>query len=122
MNKPDKETLRRILLKMHKQSDYEKFTGLLAVSSCGMRMKVSFRTVEFSTDTSSDTFFLPMKNIHSVTQEKDKVYILCYNQTLHVIDLKEQDHLLIPLRAPLSLREMFFLMCRSYCDRFRMRI
>ena len=49
MNRPDKETLRRVIHKMHKQNDCEKFTELASVFT-GMRGKLNPHSVEFSSD------------------------------------------------------------------------
>ena len=120
MNIPDQETLRRILHKMHKQSEYEKFLEILPATHRGVKMRFNGDNVEFTIEISNCKFLLPMEKIYSVTREKENVYILCYNQKLHLINLKEQSHLLIPLHEQLSLWEMFILMCRTYYDKFQM--
>lgn len=121
MNKPDKERLRHVIRKMRKQSDYEKFEELTAVCP-HVPLKVSFNTVEFPPDDFYHTFPLPMKNIHCVAREEDYLYILCENNSLHVLGLKERGHFLIPLEGRPSLWEMFCWTCRSCYDRLRLRI
>lgn len=49
MNRPDKETLSRIIRRMQKQNDYEKFAELTAASA-KVAFRVDFHSVEFSPD------------------------------------------------------------------------
>ena len=49
MNRPDKETLRRVIRKMHRQNDCEKFIELASVFT-GMLGKLNFHSVEFASD------------------------------------------------------------------------
>ena len=65
MNRPDKETLRRVIHKMHKQNDCEKFIELASVFT-GMRGKLNPHSVEFSSDDPYHSFPLSIKCIHCV--------------------------------------------------------
>lgn len=117
MNTPDKENLRRIIRKMHKQNDYEKFAELTAAfnsTDTSISASINFERIEFSPDDPDDSFLLPLKNIHSVMREEDNVYILCRNNYLHIVGLKERTHLLLLLENQLSLWELFCWTCRSF--------
>lgn len=116
MNTPDKETLRCIIRKMHKQNDYEKFIELKA-ACFDVAVKVDFDVLEFSADDPYHPFPLPLKNIHSVMKEGDSLYILCQNSNLHILDLKEKDHIVMLLEKQ-SLWELFCWTCRSCWDYF----
>ena len=83
MNRPDKETLHRVIRKMHRQNDCEKFIELASVFT-GMLGKLDFRSVEFSSDDPYHPFPLYMKHIHSVICEEEYLYILCYNGNLQI--------------------------------------
>ena len=67
MNRPGKETLRRIIHKIHKQNDCEKFIELASVLT-GMLRKFNFYSVELSSDVPSHSFPLSIKNVF--TQEQ----------------------------------------------------
>ena len=84
MNRPDKETLRRVIRKMHRQNDCEKFIELASVFT-GMLGKLNFHSVEFASDDPYHPFPLYMKHIHSVICEEEYLYILCYNGNLHIL-------------------------------------
>ena len=120
MNRPDKETLHRVIRKMHRQNDCEKFIELASVFT-GMLGKLDFRSVEFSSDDPYHPFPLYMKHIHSVICEEEYLYILCYNGNLHILGTYERGHILIPLKEQLTLRELFCWTCRSWWDRLSQR-
>lgn len=103
MNRPDKETLRRVIRKMHRQNDCEKFIELASVFT-GMLGKLNFHSVEFASDDPYHPFPLYMKHIHSVICEEEYLYILCYNGNLHILGTYERGHILIPLKEQLTLR------------------
>lgn len=122
MNTSDKENLRRIIRKMHKQNDYEKYAELTAAfnsTDTSISASINFERIEFSPDDPDDSFLLPLKNIHSVMREEDVVYILCRNDNLHIIGLKEQKHILLQLDNELTLWELFCWTCRSFKVYFR---
>ena len=104
MNRPDKETLRRVIHKMHKQNDCEKFTELASVFT-GMRGKLNPHSVEFSSDDPYHSFPLSIKCIHCVIREEEYLYILCYSGNLHI---------LIPIEEQLNLPELFYWTCYSW--------
>ena len=116
MNRPDKETLRRVIRKMHRQNDCEKFIELASVFT-GMLRKLNFHSVEFASDDPYHPFPLYMIHIHSVICEEEYLYILCYNGNLHILGTYERGHILIPLKEQLTLRELFCWTCRSWWDR-----
>ena len=91
MNRPDKETLRRVIHKMHKQNDCEKFTELASVFT-GMRGKLNPHSVEFSSDDPYHSFPLSIKCIHCVIREEEYLYILCYSGNLHILGIHERGH------------------------------
>ena len=93
MNRPDKETLRRVIHKMHKQNDCEKFTELASVFT-GMRGKLNPHSVEFSSDDPYHSFPLSIKCIHCVIREEEYLYILCYSGNLHILGIHERGHIL----------------------------
>lgn len=64
MNRPGKETLRRIIHKIHKQNDCEKFIELASVLT-GMLRKFNFYSVEFSSDVPYHSF-PPFYKVHSL--------------------------------------------------------
>lgn len=121
MNRPEKETLRRILEKMHKQNDYEKFAELTSASG-NLPLKADFRTIEFSPDDPYHPYPLLMKNIHSIASDENYLYILLKNNIIHIVGLKEREHLSLLLEEQVSFWEMFCWTCRSYWDYFRMQI
>lgn len=117
MNTPDKENLRRIIRKMHKQNDYEKYAQLTAAFNSidtSISVSINFERIEFSPGDPDDSFLLLLKNIHSVMREENYVYILCRNDNLHIIGLKEQKHILLQLDNELTLWELFCWTCRSF--------
>lgn len=73
MNRPGKETLRRIIHKIHKQNDCEKFIELASVLT-GMLRKFNFYSVEFSSDVPYHSFPLSIKYIHRVIREEECLY------------------------------------------------
>lgn len=122
MNTSDKENLRRIIRKMHKQNDYEKFAELTAAfnsTDTSISASINFERIEFSPGDPDDSFLLLLKNIHSVMREENCVYILCRNDNLHIIGLKEQKHILLQLDNELTLWELFCWTCRSFKVYFR---
>lgn len=121
MNRPEKETLHRILEKMHKQNDYKKFAELTAASG-NLALKADFRKIEFSPDDPYHPYPLLMKNIHSIASDENYLYILLENNILHIIGLKERGHLSLSLDEQVSFWEMFCWMCRSYWDYFCIQI
>lgn len=78
MNRPDKATLRRILRKMHKQNDYEKFVEPASAYN-GMLGKLDFDSVEFSSDAPYHPFPITMKCIHCVMREEEIFCWTCYS-------------------------------------------
>lgn len=116
MNRPDKETLRCIIRKMHKQNNYEKFIELKAAFA-NVEVKMDFYTFEFPAGDPYHPFPLPLKNIHSVTKEESRLYILCNNNNLHILDLAEKEHIVILLEKQ-SLWELFCWTGRSCWDYF----
>ena len=112
MNRPDKETLRRVIHKMHKQNDCEKFTELASVFT-GMRGKLNPHSVEFSSDDPYHSFPLSIKCIHCVIREEEYLYILCYSGNLHILGIHERGHILIPIEEQLNLPELFYWTCYS---------
>lgn len=122
MNTPDKENLRRIIRKMHKQNDYEKYAELTAAfnsTDTSISASINFERIEFSPDDPDNSFLLPLKNIHSVVREEDNVYILCRNNYLHIVGLKERAHSVLLLENELTLWELFCWTCRSFKVYFR---
>lgn len=120
MNRPDKETLRRVIRKMHKQNDCEKFIELASVFA-GMLGKLNFYSVEFSSDDPYHTFPLSIKHIHCVIQEEEYLYILCYSGNLHILGFYERGHILIPVEEQLNLPELFCWICYSWWNRLRIK-
>lgn len=122
MNTSDKENLRRIIRKMHKQNDYEKYAELTAAfnsTDTSISASINFERIEFSPGDPDDSFLLLLKNIHSVMREENYVYILCRNDNLHIIGLKEQKHILLQLDNEFTLWELFCWTCRSFKVYFR---
>ena len=117
MEKPDKEVLSRVIGQMEKKNICEVFETLL-IASPYLALKVSFDDLHFSPDDPYGMFPLPLKSIYSVYLDGKYLYILCYNQNLHIIGLTELGHLLLSLNQP-SQCEMFCWMCRSYWDRLK---
>lgn len=70
MNRLDKETLSRIIRRMQKQNDYEKFAELTAASA-KVAFRVDFHSVEFSPDDPYHPYPILIKNIHSVASDED---------------------------------------------------
>lgn len=117
MNTSDKENLRRIIRKMHKQNDYEKYAELTAAfnsTDTSISASINFERIEFSPGDPDNSFLLLLKNIHSVVREEDVVYILCRNNYLHIVGLKERAHILLLLENELTLWELFCWTCRSF--------
>lgn len=117
MNTSDKENLRRIIRKMHKQNDYEKYAELTAAfnsTDTSISVSINFERIEFSPGDPDDSFLLLLKNIYSVMREENYVYMLCRNDNLHIIGLKEQKHILLQLDNELTLWELFCWTCRSF--------
>lgn len=107
---------------MHKQNDYEKFAELTAAfnsTDTSISVSINFERIEFSPDDPDDSFLLLLKNIHSVVREEDNVYILCRNNYLHIVGLKERAHILLLLENELTLWELFCWTCRSFKVYFR---
>ena len=73
MNRPGKETLRRIIHKIHKQNDCEKFIELASVLT-GMLRKFNFYSVELSSDVPYHSFPLSIKCIHCVIRKEECLY------------------------------------------------
>ena len=120
MNRPDKETLRRIIHKMHKQNDCEKFIELASVFT-GMRGKLNPHSVEFSSDDPYHSFPLSIKCIHCVIREEEYLYILCYSGNLHILGIHERGHILIPVEEQLNLPELFYWSCYSWWNLLRIK-
>ena len=73
MNRPGKETLRRIIHKIHKQNDCEKFIELASVLT-GMLRKFKFYSVELSSDVPYHSFPLSIKCIHCGIRKEECLY------------------------------------------------
>lgn len=119
MEIPEKETIRYMVSVMRKQSDYEKHQILLRAMA-RVPLGVDFKSIHFLTgDQHNIMLTIPLENIHSVRLERRYLYILCHNQTLHLLGLEvNMGHAIIPLEHP-TFGEMFCWMCRSWLDRFR---
>lgn len=121
MNTLDQETLNRIIRKMHIQNEYKKYAELKAAfnnPATTVSAKVDFDKVEFSPEDTYHLCPLLLNNIDCVVREEDYVHILCCNNKLHIIGLKEQTHIILTLGKRLSLWELFCRTCRSYWDYF----
>lgn len=117
MNTPDKKNLHRIIRKMHRQNDYEKFAELTSAfvrTGAPFSVSINFESIEFSPDDPYDSFILLLKNIRSVLCEEDYVYILCRSNNLHIVGRKEREHILLLLAEQLSTWELFCLTCLSF--------
>lgn len=83
MKKSDKEALRDVIERMHRQDNWEKFETLLTVLS-QLSLKVDFDDLQFPVSDPYGVSPLPLNHIYCVLVDEEHLYILCYNRKLHI--------------------------------------
>lgn len=90
MSKVDFYIIKTVVRSMKRRNIYENYLELLTVAA-QLNLKLDFEEVEFDDD---DLYCFPILlcHIYSTLIHDGKLYILCDNCALHILDLKTKDH------------------------------
>lgn len=90
MDKTKNDTLKTVLRLMRRQNVCENFLVLQSVAS-QLNLRLDFEEVEFDDD-DLYCFPIPLRHIYSALTYENKLYILCNNFVLHIVDLNNRRH------------------------------
>ena len=90
MSKVDFYIIKTVVRSMRRQSIYENYLELQIVAA-QLNLRLDFKEVEFDDD---DLYCFPilLSHIYSTLIHDGKLYILCDNCALHILDLETKDH------------------------------
>lgn len=90
MRKVDFYIIKTVVRSMRRQSIYENYLELRTVAA-QLNLRLDFEEVEFDDD---DLYCFPilLSHIYSTLIHDGKLYILCDNCALHILDLETKDH------------------------------
>lgn len=90
MNKTENDTLRTVVRSMKRQSIYEKYLVLQPLAS-RLKFRLNLEEMEFGDD-ELYCFPISLKRIYSAQIHENKLYILCDNFVMHIVDVDNGHH------------------------------